>query len=148
METLLSLTSKRAGEWFKEELRELGGIEHIIKTICDCCNQVTDTVVEWTEHLLNKVRKIERCLRVLENVTQMNEQNQTYILNYKDSIAITTLVKFYKLCDSEISLNPTNSATPKDSPGVVIREAIVPTLKVLISLTHPFNDKGNEHSLI
>ncbi|WP_348240508.1 hypothetical protein, partial [Salmonella enterica] len=24
METLLSLTSKRAGEWFKEELRELG----------------------------------------------------------------------------------------------------------------------------
>ena len=24
METLLSMTSKRAGEWFKEELRELG----------------------------------------------------------------------------------------------------------------------------
>jgi Wings apart-like protein regulation of heterochromatin len=31
METLLSLTSKRAGEWFKEELRELGGLDHLVK---------------------------------------------------------------------------------------------------------------------
>jgi hypothetical protein len=30
METLLSLTSKRAGEWFKEELRELGGLDHLV----------------------------------------------------------------------------------------------------------------------
>lgn len=30
METLLSLTSKRAGDWFKEELRLLGGLDHII----------------------------------------------------------------------------------------------------------------------
>ena len=32
METLLSLTSKRAGEWFKEELRELGGLDHLVRT--------------------------------------------------------------------------------------------------------------------
>jgi hypothetical protein len=32
METLLSMTSKRAGEWFKEELRELGGLGHLAKT--------------------------------------------------------------------------------------------------------------------
>lgn len=31
METLLSLTSKRAGEWFKEELRELGGLDHLVR---------------------------------------------------------------------------------------------------------------------
>ncbi|KAJ9583157.1 hypothetical protein L9F63_022498, partial [Diploptera punctata] len=68
METLLSLTSRRAGEWFKEELRELGGLEHIVKTICDCCRQVDDYIVEWTDPLLDKLRKIDRCLRVLENV--------------------------------------------------------------------------------
>jgi hypothetical protein len=33
METLLSLTSKRAGEWFKEELRELGGLDHLVRSI-------------------------------------------------------------------------------------------------------------------
>ena len=30
MESLLSLTSKKAGEWFKEELRTVGGLDHIV----------------------------------------------------------------------------------------------------------------------
>ena len=32
MESLLSLTSRRAGEWFKEELRTLGGLDHFVQT--------------------------------------------------------------------------------------------------------------------
>lgn len=60
METLLSLTSKRAGEWFKEELRELGGLQHIMETICECCRQVSDYVVVWTDQLLDKLRKVDR----------------------------------------------------------------------------------------
>ena len=32
MESLLSLTSRRAGEWFKEELRLVGGLDHIADT--------------------------------------------------------------------------------------------------------------------
>ncbi|XP_063705911.1 protein wings apart-like [Culicoides brevitarsis] len=142
VETLLSLTSKRAGEWFKEELRNLGGIDHIMKTVCDCCRAISDYVAKWTEDLLDKLRKIERCLRVLENVTQQNEENQKYIIKYNDGDAIDILVKFYKLCDTEISLYPTNETSAKDHPGCVIREALTPTLKVLINLTHPFNHKA------
>ena len=71
METLLSLTSKRAGEWFKEELRELGGLEHIMKTVHECCKQVSDYVVSWTDSLLDKLKKVDRCLRVLENVSNV-----------------------------------------------------------------------------
>ena len=33
METLLSMTSQKSGEWFKEELRELGGIGHLARTV-------------------------------------------------------------------------------------------------------------------
>lgn len=139
METLLSLTSKRAGEWFKEELRTLGGLDHIMRTVCDCCQQISDYVAQWSEDLLDKLRKIERCLRVLENVTQQNQENQIHVLNYNSGTAVDTLVKFYKLCDTEISLYPTNDATPRDNPGCIIREALTPTLKVLINLTHPFN---------
>lgn len=142
METLLSLTSKRAGEWFKEELRELGGLEHIVNTICECCRQISEYVVTWTEILLEKLRKIERCLIVLENVTQFNKQNQNYILTYKNGYAVDTLVKLYKLCDTEMSLYPTQENTPKQFPGVVIREALVPTIKVLINLSHPFDEKA------
>lgn len=72
METLLSLTSKRAGEWFKEELRELGGLEHIVKTIRECHRHINNHNVlrsGWTEPLLDKLRKVDRCLRVLENVS-------------------------------------------------------------------------------
>lgn len=141
METLLTLTSKRAGEWFKDELRKLGGLEHIINTICECCSQISDYVFDWTETLLEKLRKIERCLRVLENVSERNEDNQKYILNWHDGHVVETLVKFFKLCGSEIELYPTTEKTPTDNPGVVLREALVPIIKVIINLTHTFNHR-------
>ncbi|KAF7271920.1 hypothetical protein GWI33_015261 [Rhynchophorus ferrugineus] len=126
METLLSLTSKRAGEWFKEELRELGGLEHIMKTIYECCRQVSDYVVSWTDMLLDKIKKIDRCLRVLENVTQNNEENQSYILKYND---VTDIVD-------------------KVSTGAIIREALLVTLKVLINLTHHYRQQSLGSQLI
>src|SRR5687768_4070069 len=33
LETLLSLTSRRAGEWFKEELRIQGGLTHLANLV-------------------------------------------------------------------------------------------------------------------
>jgi hypothetical protein len=143
MESLLSLTSKRAGEWLKEDLRELGGIEHIIKTVCDCCNQITEYVDEWTEPLLEKLNKIGRCLRILENVTSNNEENQRYILHYKSQIFIKTLCKFFNLLSKELVDHPTTEKSAKDSAAVAIRETLIPLLKVIINLTHPFNDRGN-----
>jgi len=32
METLLSLTSKQAGEWFKDTLRTLSGLDQLVRT--------------------------------------------------------------------------------------------------------------------
>uniref|UniRef100_A0A1I8QEG9 WAPL domain-containing protein n=1 Tax=Stomoxys calcitrans TaxID=35570 RepID=A0A1I8QEG9_STOCA len=144
METLLSLTSKRAGDWFKEELRELGGLEHIIKTINDCCRPVIDNVysetgINWTRPLLDNMQTVERCLRVLENVTQLNEENQQYILTYNKGSAATTLCSLYSLCNREIIMYPTSEFTSRDNPGIVIRELLIPLMKVLISLTHPFS---------
>ncbi|KAG5885724.1 hypothetical protein JTB14_000647 [Gonioctena quinquepunctata] len=148
METLLSLTSKRAGEWFKEELRELGGLEHIMKTIHECCRQVSDYVVTWTDTLLDKLRKVDRCLRVLENVTHNNEENQNYILKYSEGVILDTLVNLYKLCDGEIPLYPITDITDKTSTGTIIREALLVTLKVLINLTHHFNNQSIGSQLI
>ncbi|KAL3278190.1 hypothetical protein HHI36_013529 [Cryptolaemus montrouzieri] len=148
METLLSLTSKRAGEWFKEELRELGGLEHIMKTICECCRQVSDYVVSWTDVLLDKLRKIDRCLRVLENVTHNNEENQMYLLKYNDGVMLDTLVNLYKLCDREIPLYPVTDISDKESTGTIIREALLVTLKLFINLTHHFNPRSIGGGLI
>lgn len=147
MESLLSLTSKRAGEWLKEDLRELGGIEHIIKTVCECCHQITEYVEEWTEPLLEKLSKVERCMRILENVTTNNEENQKYILHYKSQFVVKTLCRFFNLLHTELTLYPTTEKSSKESPGVAIREALVPLLKVIINLTHPFNDRGKKLNL-
>ncbi|XP_011200730.2 protein wings apart-like [Bactrocera dorsalis] len=146
METLLSLTSKRAGDWFKEELRSLGGLEHIIKTISDNCRPVIDcnngaTNIQWTQSLLDNMQTVERCMRVLENVTQLNEENQRYVLTYGQGEAVHTLCSLFTLCDREIMHHVAESIehSAKDSPGVVMRELLFPLLKVLINLTHTFN---------
>lgn len=74
METLLSLTSKKAGEWFKEELRVLGGLDHIIQTVTSCTATLTPPLGErilewnWDKTRLDALKKVDRCLRVLENV--------------------------------------------------------------------------------
>lgn len=74
METLLSLTSKKAGEWFKEELRVLGGLDHIIQTVTVCTAVLAPTSDggisnwEWDKPRLDALKKVDRCLRVLENV--------------------------------------------------------------------------------
>lgn len=82
METLLSLTSKRAGEWFKEELRDLGGLEHIIKTVVETCRPIDHTVTMWSPSLLDRLKKADRCLRVLENVSNLSYVfREYYIVN-------------------------------------------------------------------
>ncbi|KAJ8391785.1 hypothetical protein AAFF_G00085570 [Aldrovandia affinis] len=42
METLLSLTSKRAGDWFKEELRLLSGLDHIVDKVKECVENLSE----------------------------------------------------------------------------------------------------------
>ncbi|VVD05114.1 unnamed protein product [Leptidea sinapis] len=71
METLLSLTSKRAGEWFKEELRNLGGVDHIVRTIQDCAEKLQSPASSWTSVQIDILRKADRCMRVLENVLML-----------------------------------------------------------------------------
>lgn len=92
METLLSLTSKRAGDWFKEELRLLGGLDHIVdkgslssdtlgpaasggflnlclhvSTVKECVDNLSQEVDK--EKLVSSLWGAERCLRVLESVS-------------------------------------------------------------------------------
>lgn len=144
METLLSLTSKRSGEWFKEELRELGGLEHIIKTISDCCRPAIEQCnkaqnVKWTHSLIENMQTVERCMRVLEKVTQMNEENQKYLLTYAQGEAVNTLCTLYTLCNRELVQHPGSDSASKDSPTSVLLNLLIPVMKVLINLTHTFN---------
>ncbi|XP_037660145.1 wings apart-like protein homolog isoform X1 [Choloepus didactylus] len=100
METLLSLTSKRAGDWFKEELRLLGGLDHIVDKVKECVDHLSRD--EDEEKLVASLWGAERCLRVLESVTVHNPENQGYLIAYKDSQLIVSSAKALQHCEEFI----------------------------------------------
>uniref|UniRef100_A0A182M1P3 WAPL domain-containing protein n=1 Tax=Anopheles culicifacies TaxID=139723 RepID=A0A182M1P3_9DIPT len=148
MESLLSLTSQRAGEWFKDELRNLGGIEHLIKTVAECYEQVPARASDWTDQDVAKLRKIERCLRVLNNVSLFNFQNQRFLLEHRSGLLVQILVRLYRQVDRDLTHYPTDDGTPKESIGVLLRELLQPMLHMLITLTHAFNEEAQGAHLV
>ncbi|XP_048472206.1 wings apart-like protein homolog [Rhincodon typus] len=101
METLLSLTSRRAGDWFKEELRLLGGLDHIVDKVKECVEQLDED--EEQDKLVASLWGAERCLRVLESVTVHNPENQGYLIAYKDSQLIISSARALRHCEQLIT---------------------------------------------
>ncbi|XP_052871913.1 protein wings apart-like [Anopheles cruzii] len=148
MESLLSLTSQRAGEWFKDELRNLGGIEHLIKTVAGCYQDVPARASEWHEDAVAKLRKIERCLRVLNNVCVFNRANQLFLLEHCDGLLVKLLSRLFRQLDVEITQHVTNDQTPKDATGVLVRELYQPILHMFITLTHSLDEEAHGANII
>lgn len=96
----------------------------------------------WEEHVLDKLKKVDRCLRVLENVTHMNEENQIYLLKYNDNVLVKTLANLYQIGGREIMSHPAFDPSDKSSTGFVIRECLFAVIKVLINLSHRFNSRS------
>ncbi len=142
METLLSLTSKRAGEWFKEELRDLGGLDHLVRTLSDCVTFITDgDLTSWSEELHDKLKKADRVLKVLENVTHENEENCLYLLKYQGGEFLHTVHRLFRLLDEEVPLNSSrdSSTIEKDSVSHTLREATFDVIRVYINLVHDYH---------
>ena len=50
----------------------------------ECVNYLSvEEITMWTEPLHTKVKKADRVLKVLENVTHENEENCNYLLKYR-----------------------------------------------------------------
>ncbi|XP_054456255.1 LOW QUALITY PROTEIN: wings apart-like protein homolog [Anoplopoma fimbria] len=147
METLLSLTSKRAGDWFKEELRLLGGLDHIIDKVKECVQNLSQE--DDKENLVAALWGAERCLRVLESVTVQNPENQGYLIAYKDSQLIVSSARALRYCEDMIqrysralnnsSLSLSGAALPHCSfsnVGKAVEDCMRAIIGVLLNLTH------------
>ncbi|XP_062375298.1 wings apart-like protein homolog [Sardina pilchardus] len=146
METLLSLTSKRAGDWFKEELRLLGGLDHIVDKVKECVLSLNQE--EDKEMLVASLWGAERCLRVLESVTVHNPENQAYLIAYKDSQLIVSAARGLRYCEDMIqrysrevnsSIVASGSALPHCSHsnvGKAVEDCMRAVIGVLLNLTH------------
>merc|ERR550532_1487734 len=150
METLLSMTSKRAGEWFKEELRELGGLGHLARTLSDCVSYLTvKKIATWTEALTDKLKKANRILPVLENVSHENEENCNYLIAYgreggeEGEEFLEVLQAFFRLLDEEVQLNPTTDMADREEVGSVLRDTLFSLIRVHINIVHDYRPKAN-----
>ncbi|XP_052001970.1 wings apart-like protein homolog isoform X2 [Xyrauchen texanus] len=142
METLLSLTSKRAGDWFKEELRLLGGLDHIVDKVKECVENLSKE--EEKESLVASLWGAERCLRVLESVTVHNPENQAYLIAYKESQLIVSSARALHYCEQMIQrysreVSSSSSALPQSSHsnvGKAMEDCMRAVIGVLLNLTH------------
>lgn len=147
METLLSLTSKRAGDWFKEELRLLGGLDHIVDKVKECVDHLSRD--EDEEKLVASLWGAERCLRVLESVTVHNPENQSYLIAYKDSQLIVSsakalqhceeLIQQYNRAENSICLLDSKSLPPQNVTnhvGKAVEDCMRAIIGVLLNLTN------------
>lgn len=147
MEALLSLTSKRAGDWFKEELRLLGGLDHIVDKVKECVENLRQE--DDKEKLVESLWGAERCLRVLESVTVQNPENQGYLIAYKDSQLIVSSARALRYCEDMIqrysralnnsSLSSSGVTLPHCSfsnVGKAVEDCMRAIIGVLLNLTH------------
>uniref|UniRef100_A0A673LV13 Wings apart-like protein homolog n=1 Tax=Sinocyclocheilus rhinocerous TaxID=307959 RepID=A0A673LV13_9TELE len=142
METLLSLTSKRAGDWFKEELRLLGGLDHIVDKVKECVENLSKE--EDKESLVASLWGAERCLRVLESVTVHNPENQTYLIAHKESQLIVSSARALRHCEQMIQrysreVSSSSSTLPQSSHsnvGKAVEDCMRAVIGVLLNLTH------------
>uniref|UniRef100_A0A8C1WBQ9 Wings apart-like protein homolog n=1 Tax=Cyprinus carpio TaxID=7962 RepID=A0A8C1WBQ9_CYPCA len=141
METLLSLTSKRAGDWFKEELRLLGGLDHIVDKVKECVENLSRE--EDKESLVASLWGAERCLRVLESVTVHNPENQTYLIAYKESQLIVSSARALRHCEQMIQrysreVSSSSPALPQSSHSNVGKATLLDiTIMSPLSLSDP-----------
>ncbi|XP_060889570.1 wings apart-like protein homolog isoform X1 [Labrus mixtus] len=133
METLLSLTSKRAGDWFKEELRLLGGLDHIVDKVKECVNNLNQE--DDKEKLGSALWGAERCLRVLESVTVHNPENQSYLIAYKDSSLIISSAKALRRCEAMIQ-RYSRELNSDGAVGKAVEDCMRAIIGVLLNLTH------------
>ncbi|KAK5850411.1 hypothetical protein PBY51_001294 [Eleginops maclovinus] len=133
METLLSLTSKRAGDWFKEELRLLGGLDHIVDKVGECVENLNQE--EEKEKMVSSLWGAERCLRVLESVTVHNPENQSYLIAYKDSSLIISSAKVLRRCEAMIQ-RYSRELNSDGAVGKAVEDCMRAIIGVLLHLTH------------
>ncbi|XP_076458860.1 uncharacterized protein LOC143292454 [Babylonia areolata] len=140
MESLLSLTSRRAGEWFKEELRTLGGLDHFVETVHHCVSGMKTDLARNLDKYTSGLKKLDRCLRVLENITFMNSDNQTYIIAYSQGLLITATGRILRQCVEALPMMPLHEAESetvlKQQKGWIIFECLLAVLRVLLNITH------------
>ena len=138
----------------KHELRTLGGLDYIVSEIEKSLTSLKSSVSAdgWSESSLERLWKIDRCLKVLQQVTFNHEENQKYLLGCQNKLRVgaesgETGSSFQCTPDVFVHLFQYLSATLSDGPldketSTALREILFSVLRVLVNLTHDYRGIG------
>ncbi|KAF7258043.1 hypothetical protein EG68_05009 [Paragonimus skrjabini miyazakii] len=145
LESILNLGTRKAADWFKAELRLGGGLDRVADAAVDAVDYLADLDPAsrqrrgrrpnsvWRSSAnptgldgfaLDKLRRVCHYTKLLENMTYMNSDNQTYLVRYRDRLLVNRFVCCIRLCASHL---------PKQS--LVTANATVPTSNCNTTLT-------------
>ncbi|VDP99620.1 unnamed protein product [Trichobilharzia regenti] len=136
IESILNFGTRKAGDWFKAELRTGGGLDRVADAASDAVDYLADldpanksqrVKPMWRRSMpgidnfaLDRLKRVCHYTRLLENMTYMNSDNQTYLVHYRDGILVNRLLICLRVCvchlptttPSSTAATPANQQTP------------------------------------
>ncbi|TGZ72722.1 hypothetical protein CRM22_001913, partial [Opisthorchis felineus] len=135
LESILNLGTRKAADWFKAELRQGGGLDCVADAASDAVDYLADLdPTERGRHrsksvwrssanptgldgfALDKLRRVCHYTKLLENMTYMNTDNQTYLVRYRDRLLVNRFIRCIRVCASHL---PKQTAPPQRSTAQV-----------------------------
>ncbi|CAG5125499.1 unnamed protein product, partial [Candidula unifasciata] len=138
MESLLSLTFKQAGGLFKEW--SPWGLSHIVDFVTDCEHTLPEDISQDIQKTLPVLRKLNRCLEVLANITLLKSDSQIYLISYKNAVLVQACTRILLWCQTcmpsyKMLENVEKNKALKDFPGYTILTCMLAALTVLNIVT-------------
>ncbi|KAF6776209.1 hypothetical protein AHF37_03807 [Paragonimus kellicotti] len=144
LESILNLGTRKAADWFKAELRLGGGLDRVADAAVDAVDYLADLDPAsrhrrgrrpnsvWRSSAnptgldgfaLDKLRRVCHYTKLLENMTYMNSDNQTYLVRYRDRLLVNRFVCCIRLCASHLpkqSLITANATLPTSNCNTTV----------------------------
>ncbi|VDP86389.1 unnamed protein product [Echinostoma caproni] len=175
LESILNLGTRKAADWFKAELRHGGGLDRVADAAADAVDYLADLDPDqedgrgrrcpksvWRSYTnptgldsfaLDKLRRVCHYTKLLENMTYMNSDNQTYLVRYRDRLLVNRLLRCVRLCASHLPKQPlsipppasTSSSTASANTGCTEKTSLV---KTGIGSTSGISSQPNDQSIL
>nr|CAH8860388.1 unnamed protein product [Trichobilharzia regenti] len=144
IESILNFGTRKAGDWFKAELRTGGGLDRVADAASDAVDYLADldpanksqrVKPMWRRSMpgidnfaLDRLKRVCHYTRLLENMTYMNSDNQTYLVHYRDGILVNRLLICLRVCvchlptttPSSTAATPANQQTPNTTTTLLL----------------------------
>ncbi|CAH8862673.1 unnamed protein product [Trichobilharzia szidati] len=127
IESILNFGTRKAGDWFKAELRNGGGLDRVADAASDAVDYLADldpanksqrvkpmwrSTTGIDNFALDRLKRVCHYTRLLENMTYMNSDNQTYLVHYRDGILVNRLLICLRVCVCHLPITtPPSSST-------------------------------------